>query len=132
MNGSRGSKLEVSAGAVLAPFCIVLFGVSASSLVPSLAPSIVAASSCLERIPCAVSIGFAATPRLLGALSPFCCALRAIPQRHSVLELKGQCFLRETVQSSCQIELKCGFSLLRTIIESTEQFRHGSSDMTCA
>ena len=48
MNGSRGSQLGLSASAVLAPLCIVTFGVSASSLALSLAPSIAAA--CLERI----------------------------------------------------------------------------------
>ena len=97
MNGSWGSKLGVSASAVLVPFGVVMFGVSASSLTPSLVPSIVVASACLERIPRAISMCFAATPRLFRALAPCSCALRAIPQRHSVLELKGQCFLGATV-----------------------------------
>ena len=97
MNSSRGSKLGVSASAALAPFCIVAFGVSASSRALSLAPSIAAASACLERIPCAISICFAATPGLFRALSPCCCALWAIPQRHP----------RATVQSSCQTDVKC-------------------------
>ena len=145
MNGSRGSKFRVSASAILAPFCIVAFGVSASSL----APSIAVASACLERIPCAVPICFAGTAGLFRVLSPCSCALRAIPQRLSFQEPKNQCFLlgsalnsvyqvfllnrahRATVQSSCQTDMKC-VSLLPTIIESAGQFRRGPSDMSCA